>query len=227
MQITPGTGNFRLNQNNVNVLTSEGTSAVVNTLYLKQGSVGLSTTTPSTTLQVYGGTGQSVSVSGGQIGGLNSTPLNADQAVPLGYLQANYSPSLWGGTLNGNIWNGAAAVGNVGIGTTDPGAKLQVNGGLILKRTTVSDANYTASSTDYIIAYTSISANRTVALPDALCVPGRFFVVLDESGDASASKQIVIDPEGGTHIIGQDTLSLQGPYNSVYVFCGSSAWYIL
>jgi hypothetical protein len=34
--------------------------------------------------------------------------------------------SLWGGTKNSNIWNGDAGVGNVGIGTTAPNAKLNL-----------------------------------------------------------------------------------------------------
>ena len=96
-----------------------------------------------------------------------------------------------------------------------------------MKRTTVADTDYTALVSDYIIGYTSISANRTVTLPNALCTPGRFFVILDESGSASGSAKIIIDPEGTTKIVGQSTFTLAGPYNSVYVFCGNSAWYVL
>ncbi|NCN95828.1 MAG: hypothetical protein GW917_03830, partial [Bdellovibrionales bacterium] len=41
---------------------------------------------------------------------------------------SNNSLGLWGGTKNGTIYNGDAGVGNVGIGTTTPGAKLHVEG---------------------------------------------------------------------------------------------------
>ena len=93
------------------------------------GNVGIGTTTASTKLYVNGGTGDSINVNGGYVMGLNSTPVNADQAVPLGYLQANYnssSTSFWDGSKAGNIWSNNS--GNVGVGTTNPGAKLEVFG---------------------------------------------------------------------------------------------------
>ena len=51
--LTPG-ANFTLSQNSVNVLTSESASAVVNTLYLKQGKVGIGTTGPLSKLSIQG-----------------------------------------------------------------------------------------------------------------------------------------------------------------------------
>ncbi|MFA5799316.1 MAG: hypothetical protein WC892_07140, partial [Patescibacteria group bacterium] len=58
--IKSGTGNFTLNQNNVNVLMSEGTGAIVNTLYLKTGNVGVGTINPTSfMLQVAGNVGPS------------------------------------------------------------------------------------------------------------------------------------------------------------------------
>ncbi|MFA5131423.1 MAG: hypothetical protein WC467_03270 [Patescibacteria group bacterium] len=46
--------------------------------------------------------------------------------------------SLWGGTYDGNIWNGAAGAGNVGIGTITPAAKLDVDAGQLTAGQTVS-----------------------------------------------------------------------------------------
>jgi hypothetical protein len=99
------------------------------TLFIPQlNRVGIgSSTIPSTFLQIFGDTSQSVNISGGRIGGLDLTPMLPDEAVPLGYLQANYpssSASLWGGSLGGNVWN--LNSGNVGIGNTGPSAKLDV-----------------------------------------------------------------------------------------------------
>ncbi|NCT00265.1 hypothetical protein GW765_04810, partial [Candidatus Parcubacteria bacterium] len=154
------------------------------------GNVGIGTTNPTTKLYVNGGTGDVVNVGGGRIRGLNTTPVNNDEAVPLLYLENNYAP-------------------------------------LIKKHTSVADVNYTVLADDYVVAYTSLTANRTVTLPDALCTPGRFYVIVDESGQAGLSKAIVIDPEGATPIVGGSTYNLMGPYNSVYVFCGNNAWFIL
>jgi len=154
------------------------------------GNVGIGINNPSTKLHVNAGTGDAVNLAAGRIIGLNTTPINSSEAVPLLYLQNNYSP-------------------------------------LVKQHKTINDANYTVLDADYVIGYSAVTANRTVTLPDALCIPGRFFVILDESGQAGIGKTIIIDPEGSTPIIGQPTFNLLGAYNSVYVFCGNSAWFIL
>ncbi len=104
-------------------LSSSGNS------YFNGGNVGIGTTSPTSTLHIAGGTGRSLYMGGGRIGGLNSTPIEIDDAVPLGYLQANYTSSstaFWSGSLTGNISN--ANSGNVGIGMTAPEYKLQIEG---------------------------------------------------------------------------------------------------
>lgn len=54
LTLTSGTNNTILTQNSVNVFTSEGSGAVVNTLYLKAGKVGIAKTNPGDTLDVAG-----------------------------------------------------------------------------------------------------------------------------------------------------------------------------
>jgi len=136
-------GDVSIKSNNTNIHFVTGAGNANTSMYISNaGNVGIGTTTPNNLFQVYGGTGQVMSVSGGQIGGLNSTPINADQAVPLGYLQANYSPTsgnLWSGTLNGTIYNGTAGAGNVGIGTTAPGTKAEIQRIETAVRTTYND----------------------------------------------------------------------------------------
>ncbi|MBI2326208.1 hypothetical protein HYU91_02355, partial [Candidatus Collierbacteria bacterium] len=79
--IKSGTGNFTLNQNNVNVLTSEGTGALVNTLYLKAGNVGIGTTGPGYKLDVNNAT-----IQFGDAGTNANLRFNASQR---GYLTVN------------------------------------------------------------------------------------------------------------------------------------------
>ena len=52
LTLTSSTSNTLLTQNSVNVFTSEGTGAIVNTLYLKAGNVGIGTTNPTENLVV-------------------------------------------------------------------------------------------------------------------------------------------------------------------------------
>ena len=203
-----------------------GTTAPVGYLHVKsitatpaavfEGGVGIGTTAPAYTLDITG-TGQFTSPV------IVGTPTAATHATTKAYVDSIVGGGGW--TISGNnIYNGNS--GNVGIGTTNPLAKLQVTGGMIFGRTTVADLNYTALATDYIIAYTSISTNRTVTLPTAICNSGRVLTVVDESGNCGATKAIIIDPEGAATIIGQSTFSLVGPYNSVMIYCNGTNWFL-
>ncbi|MFZ4631732.1 MAG: beta strand repeat-containing protein [Patescibacteria group bacterium] len=125
---TPG------NSNDMSLITpgsfyvgTGGNAVPTNFVFKNDGRFGIGSSTPNYKLSFATTTIEVINVGGGQIGGLASVPLNSDQAVSLGYLQANYNPtstSFWAGNLSGNIYS--ANTSNVGIGTTTPGARLHI-----------------------------------------------------------------------------------------------------
>ncbi len=113
------------------------------------GNVYIGTTTVASAseakLVVNGGTNNTINVLQGYIGGLDLTPTELDQAVPLGYLKSNYAPH-WK-LKDGNLY-ASSTDWNVGIGTTNPGVnkKLHVvgntyiDGGLEVKGEVTADS---------------------------------------------------------------------------------------
>lgn len=91
-------------------------------------------------------------------------------------------------------------------------------------RTTVVNANYTLTANDSLIAYTSLSAARTVTLPSASSVtPGKQFIIKDESGNCSSGNTITIS---GT-IDGTSNYILNTAYARTIVYSSGNAWYRL
>jgi len=170
------------------------------------GNVGIGKTNPAVNLDVSGAISAGGTVSG--------TGLCIGADCNVGW--------LWKGAQNGNIYNGTTGAGNVGIGITNPSAKLHIVGGMILNRTPISDADYTALGTDYIIAFTSLSAQRTLTLPNALCTSGRVFLIVNETNSGFS---VNVDPEGATLIVGQTNVLLPA-YNSTPIYCSGSNWYM-
>ena len=67
-------------------------------------------------------------------------------------------------------------------------------------RTAISDANYRASNSDRMIAYTTLTSARTVTLPAANSFPtGTRLLVLDESGACSTANTITLSRAGLRH----------------------------
>jgi|GEM_PF-1900217 len=102
------------------------------------GNVGIGTTAPNDVFSI-GTAGGAAAPAGSDRTGHNnaSTYLSSDNYALANYgvvktLIASATSSLpagvnfWGGTKNGNIWNGDAGAGNVGIGTTNPFSTLNV-----------------------------------------------------------------------------------------------------
>ena len=127
-----GTGNeFRIGKYVSGVFTPNvslsGGLAGLNSYFL-EGNIGIGVTNPSAKLTVNGQTILGAATQITPLGGAGHVLVMADNT---GALYATTSSAiipdqLWSGTKNGNIWNGDAGVGNVGIGTTIPRAKLTI-----------------------------------------------------------------------------------------------------
>lgn len=108
----------------------------------------------------------------------------------------------------------------VGGSSTDNGQKLQVGGNFAFTaRHAAADADYTVTAADYVVAYTSISAARAVALPAAASGnDGQEVVVVDESGSCSGTNTITVGSVAGGSVV------LGAAYAFARVRSNGSAW---
>ena len=95
-------------------------------------------------------------------------------------------------------------------------------------RTAVADANYTALATDREVAYTSLTAARTVTLPAASAFPaGHPLVIIDESGSVSLTNTITVSRAGSDTISSQTSAKIVTAYGHIrLVSNGSNAWVV-
>lgn len=102
---------------------------------------------------------------------------------------------------------------------------LIVNGGTRHARTTVADAAYTMTGNDYFVAYTSISAARTVtglAQADCSSAVPCVFVIKDESGSASGTNTITFTPASG-NIDGSATkVVVNAAFGAARLYCNGT-----
>jgi hypothetical protein len=162
-------------------------------IYYNTGNVGVGITAPVAKLDVSGSLRNSLATTHSLLGGAGNV-----------YVAADNTGALYQGMLS------------------EVSSALYTNGGRINKRTAVANVNYTALAADYIIAYTSLTANRVVTLPTALCASGREFVIVNET---SSAYSVIIDPEGTATIAGQASISL-GANNATPAYCNGTNWFI-
>jgi hypothetical protein len=96
----------------------------------------------------------------------------------------------------------------------------------VASRVAVNDANYTLSSPYSIVAYTAISAARTVSLPATTSyASGQRLLVIDESGACSSTKTITLAPNGSDKIDGASAAIISQPYGYIEIESnGSGKW---
>ncbi len=127
------------------------------------------------------------------------------------------------------------AQGELVVDTTNN--RLAVNdgstlGGWIIDHTArkaVVDAAYTATLNDRLVAYTSLTAARTVTLPSAASFPtGTRLLVVDESGACSSTLAITVARAGSDTIDGTTSAVLSTAYGYVALESnGVSAWTVV
>lgn len=95
-------------------------------------------------------------------------------------------------------------------------------------RTAVADTNYTILLSDYVISYTSLSAARTVTVPDASTVAaGTTYIIKDAVCD-SATDNIILDPAGTDTIDTATTFTMNVNCMSITIMSdGGTNWEIL
>lgn len=92
-------------------------------------------------------------------------------------------------------------------------------------RTAVDDADHTVGIGEYLIAYTALTAARTVNLPAASGFrAGQGFAVKDESGGAG-SNNITIEPNGSETIDGAANLVMSTNFQYEEFYTDGSNWF--
>ena len=96
-------------------------------------------------------------------------------------------------------------------------------------RTVVADANYAVKITDRQVAYTALTAPRTVSLPAAAAYPpGAVLLIVDESGSCSATKTINVSRAGADTINGAASAVVSQAFGFVALESnGGAAWTIV
>lgn len=88
-------------------------------------------------------------------------------------------------------------------------------------RNGINDTNYTVTSADTLVAYTTLTASRTVTLPSPASVPaGKQFIIKDESGSCSGSITLTVTGS----IDGSANIVLNSAYANVRLYSNSAAW---
>jgi hypothetical protein len=99
--------------------------------------------------------------------------------------------------------------------------------GYSVHRTAVS-TNTSISTTQGLIAVTDTSAARTLTVPSAAAVSWKHYIIKDESGGASATRYIRVQPgTAGQTLDGAAYYDIKVPYEALIVYSNGQNWFIV
>lgn len=104
------------------------------------------------------------------------------------------------------------------------GDTVIMNGGVAQRRLPVADASYVITTYDYLVAYTSLSAPRTVTLPTNQQT-GKTYVVKDECGQAGIHPITVV--AAGATIDGMPSKSIATNFGSLTFYYNGANWFTI
>jgi hypothetical protein len=148
------------------------------------------------------------------------------------------APGLYfGGTTNSGLFfdtnyvgitaygNGVAQFYSSGMTALRP---VTMSQGYFVGRTATA-ANLTLSTTHGLVGVTDTSAARTITLPSAAgSYANRHYIIKDESGAASATNYIRVQPgAAGQTLDGAAYYDIKVPYESLIVYSNGSHWFIV
>ena len=166
------------------------------------------------------------------------TQLNAEKTTYLSLLYLNASNQVAvgiGATKSSSIDAAGVLLGGVNSTTTVQGTLVAnqtatingdtiENGAVRPHRTAVADSDYVLATSDYLVAYGSLSSPRTVVANGAGTPQNPVYLVIkDESGSASDSAAISFTVPGGTIDGAPSKIVVDNPYGVAHVYCTGSA----
>jgi len=92
-------------------------------------------------------------------------------------------------------------------------------------RTAVADQAYSVLSSDYLVAYSSITATRVVTLVAAATAgSGSIVIIKDESGSVTPAIKITVDGSGAETIDGAASADITNAYGVLRLYSNGSNW---
>ena len=104
--------------------------------------------------------------------------------------------------------------------------QISLGSGQMVKRTPVADAAYTVLVSDYVVAYTSLTAGRAITLPTAVGISGQVFKIKDEAGSAGANN-ITVQTTASQTIDGNSTKVISTNYGFTTLYSNGANWFTI
>jgi len=150
---------------------------------------------------------------------------NVDVGIP----QLSFRDTTWATKALIKNTGDASFLGNIGIGTTAPSAKLHVSGDTIISgafstKVTTITANTTLDNTYHIVLANATNGAITITLPSASTCSGRQYVIkkIDSSTNA-----VTIAPQSGQTIDGQTGINITTQNDLRRIVSNGTNWYII